>query len=300
MGVSTACATCAWPSKSCASVGSSTQAEALALEHADPADGVGRRQALVVVDHDRDRRADRLADGAHDREILLHVRVADLRLHAGEAACRPCRGGAGGAGRAVVADRAVDALRPLDAAEQAHQRRVVRPRQGVPQRHVDPGDRHADQALRAEQAEARRERVPAIGGRQRLADDQRGELLDQRRGGGQGGGRVGEYDAVPAHAVAGHDVDEHQRRLGDHAAGGPVGLGHGHAHGPGAELADGRGGGQGRGRHAAHFTSPPPAASAAYVSRPRSRRIASTSARPVGPSATTGASAASRARRATA
>ena len=69
----------------------------------------------------------------------------------------------------------------------------------------------------------------------------------------------------PVDAVAGHDVDEHQRRLGDHAAGGPVRLGHRHAHGPGAELADGRGGGQGRGRHAAHFTSRHPVTSAALL-----------------------------------
>ena len=204
--------------------------EPLGVEHAHPLHGLDRRQALVVIDHDRDLVADRAPHRADDRDVLLHRRIADLGLDAGEAALRPILGHLRRAQRAVVADRAVGRDRLLDAAQEPRQRRAVAPRERVPQRHVDRRERDADETLRAEQPEAPRELLLDLGRRERLALHQRREVADQLGDRLQRHRRVREHDAVADEAVVEHGVGQHQRRLGDGAARGLVRLAHRHAH----------------------------------------------------------------------
>ena len=71
----------------------------------------------------------------------------------------------------------------------------------VPQRHVDRGQRHADQALRPEQPEAPRELLLDLARRQRVALDQRFEVAHELGGRLQRRRRVGEHDAVADGAV---------------------------------------------------------------------------------------------------
>ena len=76
-------------------------------------------------------------------------------------------------------------------------------RQSVPQRHVDPGERHPHQPLRPEQAEAAGEIMRDSGRRQKVALNQRCQVLDQIRGGFERRRSVGEDDPMSYPGVAG-------------------------------------------------------------------------------------------------
>jgi hypothetical protein len=70
--------------------------QTLAVQQAKPTDGFGRCEALIIVDHDRDIVADRLADSPDDRHVLLYRRIADVSFHALESLFGPFQSGLGG------------------------------------------------------------------------------------------------------------------------------------------------------------------------------------------------------------
>ena len=215
--------------------------QTLAVEHAHPLHRVGGRQALVVIDHDRDAVAHRAAHRANDLDVLAHGRVADLRFHAGEAAPRPVLRDRRRTLRAVVADRAVGRDRLLDAAEKPHERRAVAARQRIPQRHVDRRQRDADETLRAEQPKAPRELVLDLGRGERLAFHQRLDIADELRDGRERRRRVGEHQSVSDDPSSNTDVGQHQRRFRDDAARRLMRLAHRDAHRAHAQFRELRG-----------------------------------------------------------
>ena len=108
--------------------------------------GTRRSQGLVVVDHDGDVVAHRLANRANDREVLLHRGVSDLGLDPFEPAQGPVLGNPGGALDTVISDGAVSRNRFLHASHQPDQCRFVAACQGIPEGHVNGRQRHADRA----------------------------------------------------------------------------------------------------------------------------------------------------------
>ena len=211
--------------------------EALTIQHTHSLHRFHRCQGLVVVDHDCHTFANSQFDRADDRNILLHRRVANLGLHAREAALRPIFGDMRGALHAVVTHRAVRGDRLFDSAQKAHERGGVAPRKRIPQRHVDRRQRNADESLRAEQPKPSRELLLDLRRRERLTFHQGLEITDEIGDGRQRHRRVGEHHAVTDDAIVERCVGQHQRRLGDGAACGLVRLAHRHAHRAHAQFA---------------------------------------------------------------
>ncbi len=58
---------------------------AFALERPAAAQGFRDGERLVVIDHDRDRLGQALADGPRDRDVLREGRIAEPQLHRPEA-----------------------------------------------------------------------------------------------------------------------------------------------------------------------------------------------------------------------
>jgi hypothetical protein len=114
-------------------------------------------------------------------------------------------------------------------------------REGVPERHIDSGERHADQPLCPEQTEAARELARNLGWRELVARDERLEVADEVGRGSEGGGGVRECDAAAGDAGVGNRVGEDERGFGNDAAGGLVGMRHRDADGADAEGAQFRG-----------------------------------------------------------
>jgi hypothetical protein len=198
--------------------------ERFAIDGAKALDGVGGSERLVVVHHDRHALAARRAHLADHFQVLGGRRVTDLGLHAREAALRPFRCARGAFGGASVPHRSVGRDGPLHSAQQSGDRDIVHTSKRVPHRHVDSGERHADQALRAEQAESAGQFAREFGGGERRALHKSGHVDDQVAGGFEGCRGVGEGDAVARNALVGEDVGKYERRFGNGAAGSPVRL----------------------------------------------------------------------------
>src|SRR5262249_54427233 len=113
---------------------------------------------------------------------------------------------------------------------------------GVPERHVDAGEREADDAWRIEQGQRPPELALDLDGREHIALDRLEETL---RGAGDGSERPwGEAEHVRAarDGLIGLEVEEDQRGFRDGAAGADRRPGKWDEHGTGAERANLHGG----------------------------------------------------------
>ena len=202
----------------------------LVVEYAQARDRIGWCQALVVVDHDGHLCSGGLAHGANHGHVFRYRCIADLCLDAAKSTCGPTLGNPRTFADAIVADGAVGLQGSLLAAEQLQQRQRVHARQRIPQSHIDCGERDADKPLRSEQAETPAKVLFDCDGCEHLALHQGFQVAHQFRGRQQRGRRVGKHHAVTGHPAIRDDIRQHQRRLGDHAAGRAMRFRHRHAH----------------------------------------------------------------------
>src|SRR5208282_1629902 len=63
--------------------------DAFIIKHTQALNSLARRQALVVVNHDRNGVTDRFTHGTDDRNVFLHCGITDLGFYAREAALSP-------------------------------------------------------------------------------------------------------------------------------------------------------------------------------------------------------------------
>ena len=185
----------------------------------DTADGFSGIERLVEVDHERDIRTDEVANPADDPLVIGGVAVAALDLDAFEALIERALEVLG-VGFGI--DHAVTVIgpdRPGRAAEQGDQRLARRLAQRVPERHVEAGHRHADQALPPQQPELGVHRRHQINRCDGLAGEVAADLLDQQHQRFQRQRCVGEDIGVAGNALIGLDINQHQGGRLDHAEG---------------------------------------------------------------------------------
>ena len=168
-------------------------AEQVFLRHRffDPVQIVGRQtfdtagrfsgiERLVEVDHQRDIGTDQVANPFDDPLVIGGVAVAALDLDAPKTLIERTLE-VFGVGFGI--DHAVTVIgpdRPRRSAKQRGQRLARRLAQRVPERHVEAGHRHADQALPAEQSEFCVHRRHQVERRDGLAGEVAADLLDQQ------------------------------------------------------------------------------------------------------------------------
>jgi hypothetical protein len=191
---------------------SEAPAARLAVEGSHALERLVHRQALVVVDHELDPVA---GGGAHssDRfEVRGQVSAAHLQLHAAEAALnRPLRFRSGGPG-IHRAEAGVRANRPRLPAEQPGQRQLRPLRARVPDRHVDPGHRHAGEPLRPGEAKDPRKPGGDRVGVERQPGDHVLEVGEQLRQGPQSDRSERAHVAPAGDALVRLEIDQHHRR----------------------------------------------------------------------------------------
>lgn len=96
----------------------------------------------------------------------------------------------------------------------------------IPQRHVNAGERHADQPLRSQQAQTPRQFLLDRRGSQHVVNHQRRQILDEIHGGFERCHRIGKDDSVSSHPLIGNYIDEDQRRFRHRAADSPMRVRH--------------------------------------------------------------------------
>ena len=105
--------------------------EAFIVKHAQAPNSFARRQALVVVNHDRDGIADRFARGTDDGDIFLHRGIAELDFYAREAALGQIFRDFRRAFDAVISHCAVGRKRLFNTTKQPHERCPVTARKRI-------------------------------------------------------------------------------------------------------------------------------------------------------------------------
>ena len=175
-----------------------------------PTNGFRRGLGLVVVDHQSNLGTENVAHAGDHRHIAREIAVADLdldRLEAtGQRFLQP-------APVALRIDHAVGVIgrdRRANTAEHLGHRHVSATRLRIPQRHVQTRDRHAKQALPAEQAEASFQFRESSDGRGRLAAQHRRQVVQQRQQRLDRHGRVAKQIGAAGGPFLGFDVDQDQ------------------------------------------------------------------------------------------
>ena len=130
-------------------------------------------------------------------------------------------------------------MRLGSAAEQRRERQAGRLRQRVPGRHVEARHRHAHDALHPDERETLGEPGPEIDRRDALAFHHARDLLEDARDRRHGGREIAPEIGAAGDAFLGLEVDQQQRRLGDHAAAGAERVGHRHLDADGVNGTDG-------------------------------------------------------------
>ena len=141
--------------------------DVFAVERAAALERLVERERLIVVDHQRDIGADALAHRVHGGDVGGERRIAEPQLDGAEAARQQLLGLGGE--RAEIVHQAKTATvvgrdRARLGAEQAAQRLLAAMRERIPAGDVEAGDRHAHDALHADQREAARELAPTSRG----------------------------------------------------------------------------------------------------------------------------------------
>ena len=193
--------------------------EPLGVERPRARDRLGDAQALVVVDHQAHAVADRRADGAHGLQVVLERAAADLELDRAEAAAQRLLGLGRRARRAHRAQARVGRNGLQRAAQQDHERHPLGARPRIPQRHVDPAERDADEPLRPEQAEVPPEQLADVGGVGVAAGEQPADVVDQLRQRVERHARVAAHVRAPDGSFLARQLDQHERRRAQNTAG---------------------------------------------------------------------------------
>ena len=179
-----------------------------------------------------------LANGAYDFKVFADGWVANLCLDSLESTFRTVFRHPRRTRNSVIPHRTIRGNGLFGETQETHQRGVVAAGDGVPQRHVDGRERHANQSLRPQQTKSLAELLRDFAWRKRFPFDQGLQVLDQVSGRFQSCHGVGKDNAVSNCAVVGDDIRQHQRRFCDGAARGLMRRGHGHLDGSHAKFAD--------------------------------------------------------------
>jgi len=129
---------------------------AFAFEGASAADRLGHRQRLIIIDRQLDGVGKPLAHRAGDRELLLELGMAEPQLHGGEPPSEQLLGFVRSSPRRHEAQsaRVVGRDRLGLGSEEGRQRQARGDGEGIPQRRVEPGERHTDHACYPDKREA--------------------------------------------------------------------------------------------------------------------------------------------------